>query len=65
MSTTTWVILQIWVIGSVAGLTWLLVTWLHQTWERFAQRRRCRGEGQPPMMLARISLSERDWPERF
>jgi hypothetical protein len=42
MSTTTWILLQIWVTGCVGGLMWLLVRWIDETWGRFAHRRHSR-----------------------
>lgn len=40
MSTTTWVILQIWLTGVVGGLLWLLVAWTGKKLERLMLRRR-------------------------
>ena len=48
MSTTTWVLLQIWVAGLVGGLLWLLVAWTNETLERLTQQRRNRLEGRRP-----------------
>ena len=57
MSTTTWVLLQIWVTGLVGGLTWLLVAWINETWERRTQQRRNRLEGRRPTRPARSPAS--------
>ena len=39
MSTTTWILLQLWVAGFVGGLLWLLMSWTKETWERFARQK--------------------------
>lgn len=45
MTATTWVLLQVWLTGAVAGLMWLLVAWIGKRWDRFALRRRSRRHG--------------------
>ena len=40
MSTTTWIVFQLWLTGVVAGLMWLLVAWIGKRWDSFMLRRR-------------------------
>ena len=42
MPPTTWLLLQVWLTGAVAGLMWLLVAWIGKRWDRFALRKRSR-----------------------
>lgn len=61
MSTTTWVILQIWLTGTVGGLLWLLVAWTGKKWERLMLRRRNHPLARPmPARPAGIRLQRRD-----
>lgn len=62
MSTTDWVLLQVWVGGCVAGLTWLVVAWIGKRWERLAQRTRSctngRRQTEPAMSVMRRACPE-------
>jgi hypothetical protein len=60
MSTTTWLLLQVWLTGAVAGVMWLLVAWIGKRWDRFALRRRSRGHNSMANVASRkAGASER------